>query len=154
MVDTIYTSKTHILTSWILVVFGVISMLLGFFFNTIQLAFSFDSVPSFRFYVGFTLIAFTVLLPIISCVLGFYGFLKADKLKLVSWISIIFGLIITFLVLFSTFIFLHIIILYFYAGVWTLLLLIFSISCILFGLRELSKIKSLDNKFDHINYEI
>ncbi len=156
MIDNIYTSKTHILTSWILVAFGVIAMFLGFFFNGLQLAFSFGSsaVPSFHFSVGFTLILFTVLLPIIFLIFGLHGLWKAGKLKLVSWILIILGVIIIFLVLFHMVVFMYIIVLYTYAGVWLALLFIFSLSCFLFGLRELSKIKNLNNKFVQTNYEI
>lgn len=153
-IDNIYTSKTHILTSWILAIFGLIAMLLGFFFNSLQLVFSLNSIPSFHFSVGFTLILFTVLLPIIFLIFGLHGLWKAGKIKLVSWILIILGVIIIFLVLFHMVVFMYIIVLYTYASVWLSLLFIFSLSCFLIGLRELSKIKNLNNKFTQTNYEI
>ncbi|MFA6353443.1 MAG: hypothetical protein WCW93_00715 [Candidatus Paceibacterota bacterium] len=154
MVDTIYTSKTHIFTSWILVVFGVIATIFALFALFVLTLRVFISVVSFCTSQFCSTELFIFLLPIISFIFGLHGFWKAGKLKFVSWVLIIFGLIISCFTLFLLFIVLPFITNHIYVGVGLSLLFIFSLSCLLFGLRELSKIKNLNNKFTHINYEI
>lgn len=148
--NAIYTSKTHIFTSWFLTLIGgIVTFFVLFFaiwhFLAICVLFS-GSVCVSRF-CSIELI--TLLLPAIAFIFGLRGLWKAEKIKFVFWVLTIFGAITFFPMLCFIIYTLPVLIGYSnIAAVILVLLLILFFTCFLFGLRGIWKtrqVKKIEN---------